>query len=358
MGNIKTCATLVTATFVLAFASAQAADPVESFYRGKTITLVISAGPGGGYASYAIPTMQHMVKHIPGNPDFVRQHRQGAGGLVAAKYIYTVAPKDGSVIAMVHRGAVSTEPLFRAKKLDYNPANFGWIGSIDSTTSTCAVWHTAPVKKFSELFEKPLIVGGTGPGSSMDIMAKLLNNLFGTKIKLVTGYPGGSAVSLAMERGEVQGRCGWSWSAILTNHASWVEQKKLRVLVQFALKRSKQLPDVPLITDFAKTQEQKDIISLVLAPQQMAFPLLAPPGMPRERLLALRRAFDATMKDPAYLADMKKHHLDPDPISGAEIEELIGKIYAQPPSLVAKAKEALERKDRTQITEKKVKSAK
>jgi tripartite-type tricarboxylate transporter receptor subunit TctC len=350
-------AAIAAAALSGAVANQAAADPVADFYKGKSILLTISTGPGGGYATYAVTTVRHLVKHLPGKPGFRRQHRQGAGGIVAARWMYSHAPKDGTVIATVHREAVSTQPLFRGMdKFGYNPAKFSWIGSADTSTTLCVAMKTAPVKKFEDLYTTPLIVGGVGPGSGTDLFPRFLNNLLGTKFKLITGYPSGSAVAIGMDRGEVQGRCAWSRSSIVARFPQFFD--KINILAQFALKKNDALPNVPLIMDLAKNDEQREIMRLVLAPLQMARPLLAPPGIPKDRLNALRAAFDATMKDKAYLADMKKLRLEPTPLSGQEIEELIAKIYSQPPELIQKARDATSSMKAIQVTKKVLPDAK
>lgn len=331
------------------------AQSANDFYKGKTITLVISAGPGGGYANYVLTTTAHMRKFIPGNPEFVRQHRQGAGGVVAANYLYNAAKRDGTVMAIIHRGAVSTSAVFHEKGVKYDPRKFSWIGSITKETSLCVAYHTAPVKTFNDLFTTQLIVGGLGPGGDTDVYPNIFNNLFGTKFKLITGYNQGTAITLAMERGEVQGRCGWSWSSIESTQASWIRDKKISFLGISGLSRDPEIPaSVPLIGDLAKTQEQKDILELAFAPLEMARPLLAPPDIPADRLKILRDAFDKTMKDPAFLAEARKRKLDVSPMSGEQVAQLIGRLMAKPANIVNATIEAISRKDRMEVQFKKV----
>ncbi len=322
------------------------AASVAEFYKGKKIKLILSTGPGGGYDTYARVLMKHMGKFIPGNPGFIKQHRQGAGGLVAGNWLYNKAPKDGSVFAMIHRGAISTLPIFGAKNILYKPDKFTWIGSMNASTSTCVSWHTQKVKTFSQMFDEPLIVGGIAVGSDTDMYPRVFNNIFGTKFKLITGYASGSALNLAIERGEIQGRCGWSWSSIKATGGQWLRDKKLNILAQVSLKKHPELGNVPLVTKFATTKSQRAILELVLSPQAMGRPFLAPPGVPADRIKALRAAFDAAMKDKDLLADAKKRRLDINPMSGKDVALLIKKIYAIPKDVVAAAKEAIKRTDR------------
>ncbi|MDH3240774.1 MAG: tripartite tricarboxylate transporter substrate-binding protein [Alphaproteobacteria bacterium] len=329
------------------------AQSVAEFYKGKTIKVILSAGPGGGYATFANTLMKHMGKYIPGNPNFIRQHRQGAAGLVAANWIYHKAPKDGTVIALIHRGAVSTLPIFSPKNVKYDPTKFGWIGSMNASIGFCVAWHTQPVKTFKDVFTQPLIVGGLAAGSDTDIFPKVFNNLFGTKFKLITGYSSGTAINLAMERGEVQGRCGWSWSAITSTRADWLRDKKITLLTQVSLRKHPKLPDVPLVTEFASEQSQREVLELVLSPQAMGRPFLAPPKVPADRLKALQAAFDKSMQDKDLQADAKKIRLEINSMSGKEIEALITKIYSMPKDVVAAAQDATKRTDRLEVTVKK-----
>lgn len=338
----------------LSLTSAPAAQG-EDFYKGKTITLVISAGPGGGYATYFFTTTKHMQKHIPGKPDFIRQHRQGAGGVVAANYLYNAAKRDGTVIATIHRAAVSTSAVFREKGVKYDPREFNFIGSINKDTSLCVAFHTAPVKTFADVKTTPLVVGGLGPGSDTDIYPNMFNNLFDTKFKLVTGYNQGTAITLAMERGEVQGRCGWSWSSINATKGEWLRDKKINLLVVGGLSRDPDIPkNVPMVGDLAENQAQRDIMELAFAPQEMARPILAPPGIPADRLKILRDAFDATMKDPEFLAEAKKRKIDISPLSGEAVQKLVASIMAKPPEVVNATIDAISRKDRMEVQFKKI----
>ncbi len=333
------------AALMAGMAAPVSAASVAEFYKNKKIRLVLSTGPGGGYATYARLLMKHMGKYIPGNPGFLKQHRQGAGGLVAANWLYTKAPKDGSIFAMIHRGAISTLPIFGAKNILYDPTKFNWIGSMNASTSLCISWHTQKVKTFSDLFDQPLIVGGIAVGSDTDIFPRIFNNIFGTKFKLITGYASGSAINLAVERGEVQGRCGWSWSSIKATKNQWLTGKKINLLAQIALSKHPELPDLALVSKFATTKAQRDILELVLSPQAMGRPFLAPPGVPADRIKALQSAFDSAMLDKDLLADAKKRRVDINPLSGKGIEKLIKKIYAIPKDVVAAAQEAIKRTD-------------
>jgi tripartite-type tricarboxylate transporter receptor subunit TctC len=297
--------------------------------------MLIGFSAGGGYDLYARHLARHMSKHIPGNPTIVPQNMAGAGSLRAANFVYSAAPKDGTAFGTFAR-TTGINPLLESGAT-FDGTKFGWIGSVTNDISTCVTWHTTPVKTWTDFLEKPMTLGGQGPSSEPDIFAKLYKNVFGAKIKLVAGYPGTNEISLAMERGEVDGLCGLSVSTLKTRHAAWLRDKRVNVLVQAAFKKSPDLPDVPLVIEQTKDQEKLQIFRMFLAAQEMARPFAAPPGVPADRLNALRAAFDATMKDPEYLAEAKKSRIDVNPVSGAEIDKLLAELYATPKNVIAKA---------------------
>ncbi len=312
---------------------------VEDFYAGRTVSVIIGFSTGSAYDLYARLLPRHMGKHIPGNPKMIAQNMPGAGSLKAAQYIFSVAPKDGSVIGTMSR-SLPVEPLLGDLQLDAR--RFTWIGNITNNVSLCATWHTNVVKTWDDVLTKPLTLGGEGPGADLDNFAVLLRTMFGAKVKLVTGYPGGTEVNLAVERGEVDGRCGWSWDSIKSTRPDWLRDKKLNLLVAFALARSSDVPlEVPLIMDKAKTDEQRTILRVHLAGQYLGRPFFAPPGIPDDRKAALRAAFDATMKDPDFVAEALKTRLEVDPVSGAEIDRLLAEIYATPKDVIEKARAAI-----------------
>ncbi len=330
--------TLLALGALLAPLQARAAG-VEDFYGGRTVSVIIGFSTGSGYDLYARLLARHMGKHIPGNPKMIAQNMPGAGSLKAAQYIFSVAPKDGSVIGTMSR-SLPVEPLLGDLQLDAR--RFTWIGNITNNVSLCATWHTNVVKTWDDVLTKPLTLGGEGPGADLDNFAVLLRTMFGAKVKLVTGYPGGTEVNLAVERGEVDGRCGWSWDSIKSTRPDWLRDKKLNLLVAFALARSSDVPpEVPLIMDKAKTDEQSTILRVHLAGQYLGRPFFAPPGIPDDRKAALRAAFDATMKDPDFVAEALKTRLEVDPVSGAEIDRLLAEIYATPKDVIEKARAAI-----------------
>ena len=318
-------------------ATSACADPVDGFYRGRTVTMVIGYSAAGGYDTYARVVARHLGDHIPGHPTILPQNMEGAGSLRAANYLYAAAPKDGSVIGTVSRG-MAMEPLIGRTHASFDARKLAWIGSGTNEVSTCVTGHASAVKTWADALTKPFTVGGEGSGSDPDVFATIMRNLFGVKLRLVSGYPGTPEITLAIERGEIDGRCGWSYSSLKQQHPDWVASKQVNILVQLALSRSPELPDVPLIADLATTDRQRQILRLVFSRQAMARPFLAPPGIPEDRKQALRAAFDETMRDPAFIAEAKQRGLEVNPVSGAEIDKLIEELYQTPADIIAEVR--------------------
>ncbi len=317
------------------------AQSVEQFYTGKAINLTIGFDAGGGYDVYGRLLSRHMSRHIPGRPTIVVQNMPGAGSLRAAQHLYSLAPKDGTAIGTFGR-QMGIAPLL-GTGAQYDGTKFTWIGSITNEVTTCVSWHTAAVKTWNDMLQTPITLAGDGPGADPDVFALLYRNLFDLKIKLVTGYHGTTPMVLAMERGEVDGFCGYSWSTVKNKHQGWLHDKKINILVQAALKKEPDLAGVPLALDLAKSEEQRQILKLFLTSQETARPFAAPPGVPADRSAALRAAFDATMKDPEFLAEAKKLNLDVNPLDGKTITNLLTELYATPKSVLEKAAQAVTR---------------
>jgi tripartite-type tricarboxylate transporter receptor subunit TctC len=328
----------VVALAIAAAAPAQA-QSVEQFYSGKSINLAIGFAPGGGYDIYGRLLARHIGKHIPGRPNIVVQNMPGAGSMRAAQWLYSLAPKDGTAIGTFGR-QMGITPLL-TPNANFDGTKFGWLGSITNEISTCVSWHTAAVKTWDDLLVKQITFGGDGPGADPDVFANLYKNVFNAKIKLVSGYHGTTPILLAMERGEVDGLCGYSWSTIKSKNQQWLKDKTINILVQAALKKDNELPNVPLVLDKAKTDEQRQILKLFLTSQETARPFAAPPGVPADRQAALSAAFDATMKDAEFLAEAKKLNLDINPLSGKQITALMKELYATPKDVVEKAAQAV-----------------
>lgn len=325
------------ALFTMAAVAAgdSSADPVADFYKGKTIELHIGYTSGGGYDIYGRIIGRHMGRHIPGNPQIVPKNSPGAGSLRAANWLYAAAPKDGTALATVARGA-AFDPLLGVTAAQFDGNKFNWIGSANDEVSVCVSWKDSGVTRYDDLLTKELVVGGTGPTADTDQFPKVMNSVLGTKMKLVPGYPGGNDVNMAMERGEVKGRCAWSWSSVVTTKANWYKDRSMHVLIQLALHKHPDLPNVPLIMDLAKTDEQRQMLTLVFARQTMGRPFMAPPGVPADRIAALRKAFMETMKDKEFLAEAEKSQLEITAVSGEDLQALVAKTYQTDPAIAKK----------------------
>jgi len=315
------------------------ADAVSDFYRGKTITIIVGYTAGGGYDIYARALARHMGKHLPGNPSFIVQNITGAGSLNAANHLYNVSPKDGTAFGTFGRG-LPMEPLIGTAKVRFDATKFTWLGSGTNEISFCATWHTSPVKTWADMLKTPFAVGGEGAGSDPDSYSALIRNVFGAKLRLVTGYHGTSDIILAIERGEVDGRCGWSWSSLKTTREAWITGKKLNFLVHVSDQKAAELAHIPTLNDFANDR-QKQIVRLVTSRQVMGRPFAAPPRVPEERKQALRKAFDDTLKDPAFLEEAGKLKLEVNPVTGSEVDKLIAELYRTPKDIVEEARKAI-----------------
>jgi tripartite-type tricarboxylate transporter receptor subunit TctC len=281
-----------------------------------------------------------MGRFIPGNPTIVPKNMPGAGSLVLANWLYNVAPKDGTAFGMIGRGT-GFDPLLGSTKAQFDATKFSWLGSMNDEVSVCVAWHTTGINTLEQVKQREVTVGGSGPAADTDQFPKVLNATIGTKFKIVTGYPGGNDVDLAMERGEVMGRCGWSWSSVIATHQSWLDDKKINVLVQLSLKKHPDLPNVPLVMDFAKTEQQAQIFKLVFARQPMGRPFLAPPAVPADRVTALRKAFMETLRDREFLAESEKMKLEINPVSGDEVQKIVQDVYRTPKPVAAAVAEML-----------------
>ena len=281
-----------------------------------------------------------MSKRIAGNPSIVIQHMPGAGGIRAMNYLDAVAPKDGSVIGLVH-SSVPFAPLFGIKGAKFDPRHANWIGSLDSNVAIYIAWHTSRIKTWQDVLEKEFTVGGSGVGSQMETMPAMLNKLFGTRMKVISGYRGGNEIYLAMERGEVDGRCGGLVSSINSTRPDWFPQKKIAVPMVIALKRSPLFPDIPAVVEFARDGRTRQILQLFVAPQSMDRPILAPPGVPPARVAQLRDAFHAAVNDPGFIAEARKQHLDVAEVTGDHVAEIVAAAYALPADIVKAASEAM-----------------
>jgi tripartite-type tricarboxylate transporter receptor subunit TctC len=309
---------------------------VEEFFRSKTISVVIGYSVGGGYDSYARLLSHYIGEHIPGRPTVVAQNMPGAGSVKAANYIYGVAPKDGTVFGTFGR-TVPVSPLLGTAGATFDATKFTWLGSISRDTSLCITSAKSPVKTWDDFLAKPTTLGGEGAGSDPDVFALLFKNLFGAKVKLVSGYPGTNDTSLALERGEIDGFCGLSWSTLKVHHQDWLAAKSINIIVQAGLQKEPELANVPSALDLAKTQEQRQILKLILSSQEMARPFAAPPGLAADHKAALVAAFADTMTDGNFLAEARKETLDVNPVSAGDVEALMHDVYSTPKDVTDRA---------------------
>jgi tripartite-type tricarboxylate transporter receptor subunit TctC len=327
---------VVLLIWVALFVSLRAgAQPVSEFYRGKQIRIVVGSAAGGAYDGYARTIAAHMGNHIPGTPSFIVQNMPGAGSLVALNNVVNIAPKDGTVIAAIHADTV-TAPLFHPERAKFDSRALNWLGAPVTVTYVITAWRTAPVRRFEDLFTKELIVAAAG-GDSITLPL-LTNALLGTKFKIVQGYKSAAAGLLAIERGEAQGNAGDALSFLKAAGANYLKSGDLRVIGSYGLKPDAELKGVPLVMDYAKTSEQKSALSLILSEQDFGWPYVMARGVPGDRVELMRKAFDETMNDPAFLAEAKKRRLDIRPARGVDQARLIAATFETPKKVIDKVK--------------------
>jgi tripartite-type tricarboxylate transporter receptor subunit TctC len=305
----------------------------DDFYRGKTVRLIAPSDVGGGYDLYARSFATYLRKHIPGEPTIIVQNMPGAGGLTAANWLFNVASKDGLTIGLMQRG-VPFYPYFGDKNAKFDPAAFNWLGSFAAEVGSATIWHTAKARTMDDALRETVVMGGSGPNDS-ETYTHLMNNTVGTKFRVVGGYRANSAVFLAMERGEVEGVTG-SWSSVKSERPNWIRDKLVRVIVQVARTRAPDLPDVPLIMDYVKTDEHKAMWNVMLAMATVGRPATAPPGIPAELTPILRDAFAATMADPTFTAEMERGRRELSPENAQTMQKLLADVAATPPATLAK----------------------
>jgi tripartite-type tricarboxylate transporter receptor subunit TctC len=342
MKRINSIIALVGSSCLVSAGALADAKAVAGFYQGKTITIVVSAGPGGGYDLYSRTLSRHFGKHIPGKPAFVLQFMPGAGGVKAANYLYNVAPEDGSVIGNVSNTLTLIQLLKGGVKFDV--AKFNYIGRAAAMNAITMVWHNAPATSLEDLSktDKILIFGSTGVGQQGDIHAKAIKNVLGySNIKIVTGYKGSANVNMAMEKGEVHGQAS-AWSSWKSRQGAWVKERKIVPLVEHGLVKSPDNPGAPLILDLAKNDFEREVLKLISSDTVVGRVFVTPPGVPEDRATALREAFTETMKDSDFLADAKAKKMELWPMPGEELQEIVSGATNADPKVIAAAKKALE----------------
>lgn len=308
----------------------------EDFYKGKTITLFVGYASGGGYDTYARMFARHYSKQISGHPNITIKNQPGAGSIMLANYLFNSAPKDGTELGAVGR-EIPTATVLKAPNAKFKSADFAWIGSLSSGKKFCVSWHDSPIRTYKDLFEKEFIVGGSTGESPTLQTPRVLNNLFGLKLKVIAGYTGGSAMFLAMERGEIHGRCPVTISSLQAGRSDWISGKKVNFLLEVSLSKDRTYPDVPIVTELAKSEADLRKLELFLSPEEWQRPITAPPGTEPARLSGLRKAFDSTMGAAAYIADVERQQFEGGPMSGLEMVQRIGKLESMSPELLAEA---------------------
>lgn len=327
--------TILAAAGTLTFAHAANSQSVEAFYKKTPINMVIGYNPGGTYDIYARLAATHLPKHLPGNPTIVPKNMPGIGSIKAANYLHKQAARDGSVIGVISQG-IALQQVLKHRAARYDARDFNWIGRLTTAVEITIVWHTSPVKTIEDAMNNEVVIGATSPGSSADSNHKLMNAIVGTKFKIVRGYKGTTGSMLAMERGEVKGSLAVVQSLVV-NRPDWIHDKKISVLVQYSLKRHPAFPNAPAMVELGKSDEDKQILRLYGSTAEVGRSLMAPPQVPADRMTALQEAFDAMVKDPEFLAEMKKRNLELDPMSGDELGKLIASTFEITPKAAARA---------------------
>lgn len=339
--NRIACGTAAALLFGIVAGSSGAAQEPDPFYKGRQMNLIIGFNPGGGYDTYARLLSRHMPRHIGGDPTFVLRNMPGGGSLIAANHLYNIAAKDGSEMGLF-AGSVATDPAIGGVPAKYDARKFNWVGSAYSDVATCFAWAATPFKSASDLFQQSMVTGSVGNSATL-IFPLAMNGVLGAKLNIVSGYQGSAGLNLALERGEIQGICGASLDSLQSSTPQWIADKKIVFLAQMTFQRKPQLPGVPKITELAKSEEERKVLELIFSYMRMGRPLAAPPGIPEPRTAILRRAFEATMQDAAFIEEAQKSGLEIDPTSGQEMDRFLVEIYQTPKTLIDRASEILQR---------------
>lgn len=331
------------ATCAFGMSTAAMAQPAEDFYKGKQITILVGFTTGNGADSYARLISRWLSKYIPGNPTVVVQNMPGSGSLTMTNYLYNVAPKDGLTFGIFNRN-VPLEPLMGNAAAKFDPSKFNWLGSTNTEPSLCVSWNESGILTLDDMKQRNFTVAATGINANSGLVPTILNRVLGTKIKIVMGYPGGNEMNLAMERREVDGRCGWSRSSLMASKPDWVANKKVSLLVQAGLQKSPLMQEVPLAMDGVKNEKDRQLLKLAVAWDEMAWPFALPPQVPAERVATMRAAFAAVLKDPELQVQAQKEGLDLALVEPQKIEQILADIYATPADVVETMKEIMKGK--------------
>ena len=320
---------------------ARSADDVAAFYRGRQLRIVVGTAAGGGYDLFARAVARHIGAHIPGNPAVIVQNLPAAGGMVMTNQLYAVAPRDGSVIGAPING-IPTAPLLAPAGAHFDATRLIWLGSTNREPYVAFAWRTAPVQSLADLRTRELIVGATAPGTTMVDFPLLTNDILGTKFRIVRGYEGTPQINTAIERGELEGQGGIGWAAVKAQVPQWITERKIKVIAQYGLERHPDLAEVPTMLELAKSDPDRQAMTMLFARTEYGRPYFLPPEVPAARVEALRRAFDATMRDPAFVSDAAKLQLEIDPMTGEAVQALVGDLAATPPDVVTRVRAILE----------------
>jgi len=337
---------LLFCAFVAVAPLPAAAQP--DVYKGKTIELIISTGAGGGLDTNGRIVARHLGNHIPGNPTVVAKNMPGAGHIRAANYVFSQAAKDGTTIGTFIPIFVMAQILERSKSIQFNPAEFNWLVSTSSSNSTIYVWHTTGVKTLQDAMAREVLMGGTGVGSYTVIYPTVTNSVLGTRFKIVMGYASTTDIAIALERGEVQGRAGNNFNSLTSEHGEWLKTGKINLLAQVGLERDPDFASVPLLTEFAKFDDARQVLQFFSTDIVIGRPFVTSPGVPGDRVALLRQAFDKMLKDPAFLADSKKAGIDISPVAGEKVQKIVADFINTPTAVIAKAKAAMQPRDVTE----------
>lgn len=329
----------LTALAVICAAKPAQSETVADFYKERQLQVLVGNPPGGGYDVYARFLAKHLSRFVPGNPRIVVANMPGANGMIMANHLFNRAAQDGTVVGMSNRSD-PTEPLFENSQARYDARRFQWIGSMNNEVSVCGAWRTTKFTRFEDLKTRELIVGATGPGDDTYNFPTVMNNVLGTKMRIVTGYPGGNDLNMALERAEIEGRCGMSYSSLVSTRGDWLQDGRFNILLQVSTAKHPSLPTIPLAIDLATTERQRQIMKILFARQLWGRPIVAPPGVPEARMSALRVAFDQAMSDVAFLEEARRAKLEITPVSGEAIQREIADIYMTPSDIVAAARQA------------------
>ncbi len=332
----------IAATAAALVAAPASADELSDFYKGNNVTMLIGSGAGGGYDTYSRVLANHMGRHIPGNPNIIPKNMPGGASIKAANYMYNVAPKDGTVLAAVFN-TLPFAPIVGQKGPKFDIYKLAWIGSIGKHQNICAMWHGSATKSIADARKRQTVVAATGATGNAAVFPSIFNKAAGTKFKVVTGYKA-SGARMAVTRGEADGICGMSYQTLLASNPAWFQEKKLNIIAQIGLNPHPDMKGVPMALDLIKDPKERDLLTFLMIPQEMGRPYTAAPGLPKARIAALRAAFDATMKDPKFLADAKRTRLVVEPIGHAEMTALVKRLGSMPKATIASAKALLVKK--------------